>query len=61
MKKWVFVKRSNEMSAKSCFGNLPPPSKDTQALVMPRCEEGSYRQRKVSTKPLERDFKVAHN
>jgi transcriptional regulator of met regulon len=35
--------------------------KHTRALVMPRCEEGSYRQRKVNTKSLKRGFKVAHN
>jgi hypothetical protein len=58
----VFLKRDNQMSAKSwCSGNLPPPCKDTQALVMSRCEEGSSRQRKVSTKHMKQGFKVAHN
>jgi hypothetical protein len=62
MKKWVFVKRNNQVSDKSrCFGNLPSPCKDTQALVMSRCEEGSSRQRKVSTKHMNRSFKVTQN
>jgi hypothetical protein len=61
-KKWIFVKRNNQVSAKSwCLGNLPPPCKDTQALVMSRCEEGSSRQRKVSTKHMKQGFKVAQN
>jgi hypothetical protein len=50
------------MRAKSlCFGNLPPPSLETQAPAMSRCEEDSCRQRKGSIKPLKHGFKVGQN
>jgi hypothetical protein len=60
MKKWVFVKRNKLKSVEPrCSDNLPPSPIVAQAPVLASCEEGSSRQRKVSTESVMQGFKVA--